>query len=169
MAVWAIVVMHRRRWIAFAAILGGLPPLAILAVWCAKFLTGTPHVAEMGGPGAAAAGAPEAQKMLIYIVAGAVMALTTGVGLFIAVLPRPGPDKPCGKCGYDLAGNTTGVCPECGCDVTQPRKRQRRHRPPTAAPAAPPGDSLASRIAARPADWRPNFERAPEPAEGWRR
>jgi len=21
---------------------------------------------------------------------------------------------PCSKCGYDLTGNTTGVCPECG-------------------------------------------------------
>jgi hypothetical protein len=25
--------------------------------------------------------------------------------------PRPGK---CTRCGYDLAGNTTGVCPECG-------------------------------------------------------
>jgi hypothetical protein len=30
--------------------------------------------------------------------------------------PRP---RACPSCGYDLTGNTTGVCPECGV-VTRP-------------------------------------------------
>jgi len=27
---------------------------------------------------------------------------------------RVTPNGACGKCGYDLTGNTSGVCPECG-------------------------------------------------------
>ena len=29
-------------------------------------------------------------------------------------LDRRRPPGACEKCGYDLSGNTTGVCPECG-------------------------------------------------------
>lgn len=27
---------------------------------------------------------------------------------------EPAPPSICAECGYDLRGNTTGVCPECG-------------------------------------------------------
>lgn len=46
------------------------------------------------------------------------------LGLIFATLPtiwlikwrrrRNLPDIPCGNCGYDLTGNESGVCPECG-------------------------------------------------------
>lgn len=36
-------------------------------------------------------------------------------GLFYFDGRRPAPGK-C-RCGYDLTGNTSGVCPECGQDV----------------------------------------------------
>ncbi len=29
---------------------------------------------------------------------------------------RPFPRGQCAKCGYDLTGNVTGVCPECGAE-----------------------------------------------------
>ncbi len=32
----------------------------------------------------------------------------------------PNPDHPvCGSCGYDLTGNVSGICPECGEAVAQ--------------------------------------------------
>ena len=32
----------------------------------------------------------------------------------------------CLACGYDLAGNVSGVCPECGCErLTQAAQRER--------------------------------------------
>jgi hypothetical protein len=41
------------------------------------------------------------------------------VGLLLSTfwlwrLDRPRPPEVCAKCGYDLTGNTIGVCPECG-------------------------------------------------------
>ena len=29
------------------------------------------------------------------------------------------PDGTCGQCGYDLTGNVSGVCPECGTEIRQ--------------------------------------------------
>lgn len=34
--------------------------------------------------------------------------------LWLWYLDRPRPPGACPKCGYDLTGNTTGICPECG-------------------------------------------------------
>jgi len=52
---------------------------------------------------------------LIALVVGAVYA--TGIALLIgipfALRRRPKPGR-CRKCGYDLTGNVSGVCPECG-------------------------------------------------------
>jgi hypothetical protein len=32
-----------------------------------------------------------------------------------------GPDSPaCGRCGYNLTGNTSGICPECGTNAADP-------------------------------------------------
>jgi hypothetical protein len=35
----------------------------------------------------------------------------------LSAAPRRGPAGRCRYCGYDLTGNTTGVCPECGVRV----------------------------------------------------
>lgn len=144
-AVWVIAAIHRRRWPAFAAIIGGLPPIILGALFCARFFVG---VSRAGAEtAAAAADAAEGQRMIIYLVAGAMVALVTGVGLFIALQPRRAPDRPCGACGYDLAGNLSGVCPECGANVTLPVTLHRPARP--ALPEmTPPVAPLVSQIVA---------------------
>jgi hypothetical protein len=38
--------------------------------------------------------------------------------------PPPGPNE-CLKCRYDLTGNESGVCPECGTPITQPDAQRR--------------------------------------------
>jgi hypothetical protein len=48
--------------------------------------------------------------------------------------PAPGC---CPRCGYDLAGNRSGVCPECGLSVPQlPRLRDSPESPES--PESPP-------------------------------
>ncbi len=37
------------------------------------------------------------------------------------------PRYPCGNCGYDLYGNVSGVCPECGCPA-EPTRQERTYR-----------------------------------------
>jgi hypothetical protein len=38
-----------------------------------------------------------------------------------AIARRRGRPGHCAACGYDLTGNTSGVCPECGAAAAQPR------------------------------------------------
>jgi hypothetical protein len=45
-------------------------------------------------------------------------------GLFVPGRPTSDSTR-CGQCGYDLTGNSSGVCPECGWDVPL----QMRNRP----------------------------------------
>jgi hypothetical protein len=50
------------------------------------------------------------------------------VGLLVAIIPcHPAivPPGRCGKCDYDLTGNLSGICPECG--TMTPREARRRH------------------------------------------
>src|SRR5262249_44817741 len=37
--------------------------------------------------------------------------------LWIRWMAAAGPPSRCAICGYDLAGNTTGICPECGAET----------------------------------------------------
>lgn len=50
-------------------------------------------------------------------------------GLFKSLRPRP--TGRCQKCDYDLTGNTSGICPECGTVApkrgTSPRGQQSQH------------------------------------------
>ena len=51
------------------------------------------------------------------LAVGAVMLLAT-VGLIAMPLSRRQPDpRLCTRCGYDLTGNVSGTCPECGTGV----------------------------------------------------
>jgi len=54
--------------------------------------------------------------------------LIVGCGLFLMVIvgtililtgSRPVPQGTCAACGYNLEGNESGVCPECGTHVTE--------------------------------------------------
>jgi len=49
-------------------------------------------------------------------------ALSTGIALVVGIgyhRSRPPPIQPghCQRCGYDLTGNVSGVCPECGAKI----------------------------------------------------
>jgi hypothetical protein len=44
--------------------------------------------------------------------------------------PRPAHEfsSNCGQCGYDLTGNVSGICPECGWKITYLVKRRIRRK-----------------------------------------
>jgi hypothetical protein len=47
----------------------------------------------------------------------ALLPLTAGVMIRWLLRDAAAPRSHCVNCGYDLAGNTSGVCPECGTSV----------------------------------------------------
>lgn len=147
-AIWAVAVVYRRRWPAFAAVFGGLPPVAMLAYFFAEYVVPK---------------APADPGAVIYILAGGFMALILGVGLLIAVQPRARPAHPCRACGYDLAGVVIGQCPECGFDLASKERRPRRPRHAPPAPAVAPGVSLATQLVAAPA-WRERTQESASPS-----
>jgi hypothetical protein len=53
----------------------------------------------------------------IYATGGLLLAALTLHAYRIHGLPRPGR---CPACDYDLTGNTTGICPECGARSSPP-------------------------------------------------
>jgi hypothetical protein len=59
--------------------------------------------------------AVERNALRAWVIAGM-------LAIVMIVLPRRRvcrPDASCGKCGYDLTGNISGVCPECGTPTPQ--------------------------------------------------
>jgi hypothetical protein len=52
-------------------------------------------------------------RVRCWVVAAAV-AMPTGFGWCAWNLRRRRRDRHCHRCGYDLTGNVSGVCPECG-------------------------------------------------------
>ncbi len=47
-----------------------------------------------------------------------ILFLTVAIPTLLVWRVWPKPDKPGhGRCSYDLTGNTSGVCPECGVEV----------------------------------------------------
>jgi len=57
----------------------------------------------------------------LQLVAMSAMALVTSVVvadvIYFALRKSAPEDHECQQCGYDLTGNVSGVCPECGNDV----------------------------------------------------
>lgn len=96
-AVWWLAHWLRRRWIGFAV--AGLSVFPVAAAAAA--------LPELLGIGVSMRSPAMATLPIAY--AGLVCA---GAAL-IAAQPRR-PAVGCSGCGYDLAGNTLGVCPECG-------------------------------------------------------
>lgn len=110
-AIWVGVAVWRRRW-AGALLLGGsLLPIAAFTLG-AGYLAAEPGAAEQFGFIGTLAG----YGRVIYVVSGFYAAMILGVGLLIFVQPRRLLGHECVACGYDLRGNLTGVCPECGAE-----------------------------------------------------
>lgn len=123
-AVWVAAHAFRRRWQGFAIPLVSVVPVFAALAWLPDLLSISVSV---GSPAMAALPASYA-------------ALVAGGGLLIAAQARR-PRVGCGSCGYDLVGNTSGVCPECGAPIArrspappggqaQPRGRAPRRRAP---------------------------------------
>jgi hypothetical protein len=57
--------------------------------------------------------------LLIPFWAVALLAFTVSVWTWLAYRRRRDRDRPghCNACGYDLKGNVSGVCPECGAAI----------------------------------------------------
>jgi hypothetical protein len=52
--------------------------------------------------------------LTIVVLVAAAVTVVLGILLYRLRGPRPGT---CVNCGYELAGNVSGVCPECGARV----------------------------------------------------
>ena len=66
---------------------------------------------------------PSAVNFSLMLVANALVYAAFGglVGLFVPRKARDEDGVPrCSRCGYDLTGNESGVCPECGTEVEAP-------------------------------------------------
>ncbi|HBS29828.1 MAG TPA: hypothetical protein DEB06_10365, partial [Phycisphaerales bacterium] len=97
--IWLAVYRFRRRWQGFVILLCGAGAIWLVADW----LFGRP---ARGGQVAVSNGLAMAYFYEASIV---------GIGLFLVLQSRRAPVfERCPKCRYDLRGNTTGVCPECG-------------------------------------------------------
>ncbi len=108
-AVWAGIAWWRRRWPGAVLLFGSQAPIWVFTV-VAGFITAEPGAAEQFGLVGTLAG----YGRVIYLVSGFYAALIFGIGLMIFVQPRRLLGHQCPGCGYDLRGNLTGVCPECG-------------------------------------------------------
>ena len=56
--------------------------------------------------------------------------MALAVGIPFRVRRRPVPPDHCQACGYNLTGNISGVCPECGTPVAHGSGASARHGPP---------------------------------------
>lgn len=131
-AVWYIAFRYRRRWPAFVAVFASLQPVGMLTYASVNHLS-----VRLDG-----------EELVIYGLAGAYAALLLSLGLFIAIQPRRGPEHACRACDYDLHGNTSGLCPECGLPLDDQRRFVRlRHGPQAAQPPDGPESSLGVRLA----------------------
>jgi hypothetical protein len=96
--VWFGVYAFRRQWLAWVILLASVP-VAFLVVRGTQWLMGT-------------------QNTMIWLMAGLYQGLILLIGVVIAVQPRERPARfPCRRCHYDLTGNESGICPECGAHV----------------------------------------------------
>lgn len=129
-AVWLLVFRFRRRWQGFAVLAFGTG-----AVWFVS------HVL-FGGPVQARQGNWATGLAMAYLYEFAIFI----VGLFLVLQSRTPPVfERCPRCRYDLRGNTTGVCPECGTRSAMSEAMPAASRGHDAGPTL----SIAQRQAAR--------------------
>ncbi len=106
MVVWSLAAAFRRTWKGYAFVAAGaafvLPlvdPLVYLVWW---------WLGE--------------KPTWVFPFLYAYAALLAVMGTFLASLPKKHAGRRCVRCGYDLAGNVTGACPECGREIDRPRR-----------------------------------------------
>ena len=104
--------------LAIVAAALGVQPLVLASLWTKPLLRGaaitfTPPIAAA----AALIALPvRANEFLVIAIVSAIACLLANV-----LLPDRGSafrPSQCGQCGYELRGNQSGVCPECGGDIT---------------------------------------------------
>jgi hypothetical protein len=101
-AIWFAAARWRRQWGSFASVLAGLAGLVLIGYAHYRLSVITHGRINL----------PVLQSLLYPY-----SALVTGIGLYIAALPRKRlPWEHCPKCQYDLRGldQPIEVCPECG-------------------------------------------------------
>ncbi len=119
--VWFGVNYFRRKWPAYLVLLFTIP-VALAGVQLIRYLL---HI----------------DNMILSIVATAYEALILMVGVMIVLVPqRKHALAPCHRCRYDLTGNTSGTCPECG----RTHDTAARDRREALAPATAPEPALRS-------------------------
>lgn len=121
---WVIAWRYRRRWVAFAAIAAGTPPIfgaARLDIWIVDSLFGE-------------------DVSWVYMVAIVFAFVFVFIGLLLAIQPRAHPSHACQNCGYDLRGLAASCCPECGLGGSETKPT------PRTAPKAP-DQSRATQLA----------------------
>ena len=64
---------------------------------------------------------PEPPMVPLCIAVGS-LPFTLAVGLLFVGVHRDGDPNRCRECGYDLTGNVSGVCPECGTRIELPQR-----------------------------------------------
>ena len=122
--IWFGVNYFRRRWPAYIVLLVTIP-VALAGVQLIRTLL---HI----------------DNVILSIVATAYEALILMVGVMIVLVPaRRQTVIPCFRCRYDLTGNTSGTCPECGGTHDTDARDRREALAPAAepvlrAPDAPP-------------------------------
>lgn len=121
LAIWIAVFLIRRKWLRILVLTGAasIVPLAAHTLI---------HLLETN-----LARPDQAPLAWLSVVGDTYAALVFAVGLFIALTAKRKEPHDCRACGYDLAGNTSGACPECGHTIPS---AQRRILPPAAAPVA---------------------------------
>lgn len=97
-AVWIPAYLYRRRALGFVIALLGPAPVMGMA-WVIGLLMPDAKLAM--------------QSWWLALYGSFALALGIG-GLLLACAPRRAKPHQCGACHYDLRGNVTGVCPECG-------------------------------------------------------
>lgn len=67
-------------------------------------------------------------QVLGLVVAALLIGVLAGVRRHRILARTPRPHGHCPKCGYDLTGNTSGVCTECGGTITRDSAASNGHR-----------------------------------------
>ncbi len=100
---------------SFGALAGVVVELTVLTGWKVFFFLSLPgwfSILLLEGHSTSPSVKTGAVNSLAYSAIGAL------IGWFWPT-PRQGPGH-CPKCDYDLTGNVSGVCPECGTEIEKP-------------------------------------------------